>query len=108
MGGGWEAQRAPYQPVPFGKAEACLSLWGLPPCGRPSASRGVRLSDYLSQTKPFQILLEAKLYVLTPNKPIVDLEPLETFPFVTLNLRRAEAVAEAPGEAQDPRLTLFG
>lgn len=70
--------------------------------------RGVRLSDHLSQAKPFQTLFEAKLYVLTPNKPIVDLEPSETFPFVTLNLRRAEAVAEAPGEAQDPRLTLFG
>ncbi len=68
----------------------------------------VRLFRHLSQAKPFQTLLEAKLYALTPNKPILDLEPLESFPFVTLNLRLAEAVAEAPGEARDPRLTLFG
>jgi hypothetical protein len=38
----------------------------------------------------------------------VDLEPLERFPFVTVNLRLVEAIAEAPGEAHDPRLTLFG
>ncbi|RTI51510.1 hypothetical protein CSW14_09700 [Thermus scotoductus] len=70
--------------------------------------RGVRLSDFLSQAKPFQTLLEAGLYPLLPDRPIVELEPLERFPFVTVHLRRAEAVAEAPGEAQDPRLTLFG
>ncbi|GAB5601911.1 hypothetical protein FJNA_04350 [Thermus sp. FJN-A] len=66
--------------------------------------RGVRLSDHLSQAKPFQTLLEAKLYTLTPGRPIVELAPQEAFPFVTVNLR----LAEAPGEAQDPRLTLFG
>ncbi|WP_243026736.1 hypothetical protein [Thermus albus] len=70
--------------------------------------RGVRLSDHLSQAKPFQSLLEAKLYALVPGKPIVGLEPTESFSFITVNLRLAEAVAEAPGEAQDPRLTLFG
>ncbi|GAA6755448.1 hypothetical protein Thermus77420_09240 [Thermus thalpophilus] len=67
--------------------------------------RGVRLSDHLSQAKPFQTLLEARLYILRPDRPIVA---VERFPFVTLNLRLAEAVAEAPGEAHDPRLTLFG
>ncbi|WP_038046952.1 hypothetical protein [Thermus caliditerrae] len=70
--------------------------------------RGVRLSDHLSQAKPFQTLLEAKLYTLAPDRPIVELPPQETFSFVTVNLRLAEAVAEAPGEAHDPRLTLFG
>ncbi len=70
--------------------------------------RGVRLSDFLSQAKPFQTLLEARLYPLAPDKPMVDLEPLESFSFVTLNLRLAEGVAEAPGGGQDPRLTLFG
>lgn len=70
--------------------------------------RGVRLSDHLSQAKPFQTLLEAKLYTLTPERPIVELTPKESFPFVTVNLRLAEAVAEAPGEPHDPRLTLFG
>jgi hypothetical protein len=70
--------------------------------------RGVRLSDFLSQAKPFQTLWEASLYLLAPDKPMVDLEPLESFPFVTLNLRLAEGVVEAPGEARDPRLTLFG
>jgi len=70
--------------------------------------RGVRLSDFLSQAKPFQTLREAGLYPLAPDKPPVDLEPLERFPFLTVNLRLAEGVAEAPGEAQDPRLTLFG
>ncbi|TBH21767.1 DUF6812 domain-containing protein [Thermus thermamylovorans] len=70
--------------------------------------RGVRLSDFLSQAKPFQALLEAGLYLLAPGRPIVELTPQERFPFVTVNLRLAEAVAEAPGEAQDPRLTLFG
>ena len=70
--------------------------------------RGVRLSDFLSQAKPFQTLLEAGLYPLLPDRPIVELEPLERFPFVTVYLRLAEAVAEAHGEAQDPRLTLFG
>ncbi|MCS6867874.1 MAG: hypothetical protein NZ846_03930 [Thermus sp.] len=70
--------------------------------------RGVRLSDHLSQAKPFQTLLEARLYTLSPDKPIVELSPVESFPFVTVNLRQAEAVAEAPGEAHDPRLTLFG
>lgn len=72
--------------------------------------RGVRLSDFLSQAKPFQTLKEkeAGLYLLAPDKPLVDLEPLERFPFLTVNLRLAEGVVEAPGEAQDPRLTLFG
>ncbi|GGM91717.1 hypothetical protein GCM10007092_00770 [Thermus composti] len=70
--------------------------------------RGVRLSDYLSQAKPFQSLLEAWLYVLSPEKPMVELDPMERFPFVTVNLRLAEGVAEAPGEDKDPRLTLFG
>lgn len=70
--------------------------------------KGARLSDFLSQAKPFQTLLEASLYALTPDKPIVDLEPLERFPFVTVNLRLAEAIAEAPGDPHDPRLTLFG
>uniref|UniRef100_A0A7C2C2A3 Uncharacterized protein n=1 Tax=Thermus islandicus TaxID=540988 RepID=A0A7C2C2A3_9DEIN len=70
--------------------------------------RGIRLSDFLSQAKPFQTLLEAGLYPLVPDRPIVELEPVERFPFVTVNLRLAEGVAEAPGEGQDPRLTLFG
>ncbi len=70
--------------------------------------KGARLSDFLSQAKPFQTLLEASLYALTPDKPIVDLEPLERFPFLTVNLRLAEGVAEAPGEPHHPRLTLFG
>ncbi|WP_117236774.1 DUF6812 domain-containing protein [Thermus sediminis] len=70
--------------------------------------KGVRLSDFLSQAKPFQTLLEAGLYPLYPEKPVVELEPLERFPFLTVNLRLAEGIAEAPGEGQDPRLTLFG
>lgn len=70
--------------------------------------KGVRLSDHLSQAKPFQTLWEAKLYPLSPDRPIVELEPRERFPFVTLNLRQAEGVAEAPGEPHDPKLTLFG
>ncbi len=70
--------------------------------------RGVRLSDFLSQAKPFQTLLEAGLYPLLPDRPIVELEPLERFPFVTVHLPRAEGVVEAPGGSQDPRLTLFG
>jgi hypothetical protein len=76
--------------------------------GELQVPKGARLSDFLSQAKPFQTLLEANLYVLTSDKPIVDLEPLERFPFVTVNLRLVEAIAEAPGGAQDPRLTLFG
>jgi hypothetical protein len=76
--------------------------------GELQVPKGARLSDFLSQAKPFQTLLEANLYALTPDKPIVDLEPLERFPFVTVNLRLVEAIAEAPGGAQDPRLTLFG
>lgn len=70
--------------------------------------RGVRLSDHLSQAKPFQTLLDARLYVLTPDKPTADLKPTESFSFIPLNLRQAEGVAEAPSEGQDPRLTLFG
>ncbi|WP_337844230.1 hypothetical protein [Thermus sp.] len=76
--------------------------------GRLQVPKGVRLSDYLSQAKPFQTLLEAGLYLLLPDRPILDLTPLEEFPFVTVNLRETEAIAEAPGEGQDPRLTLFG
>ena len=70
--------------------------------------RGVRLSDFLSQAKPFQTLREAGLYLLVRDKPLVDLDPLERFPFLTVNLRLAEGVVEAPGKASDPRLTLFG
>jgi hypothetical protein len=76
--------------------------------GELQVPKGARLSDFLSQAKPFQTLLEANLYVLTPEKPIVDLEPLERFPFLTINLRLVEVIAEAPGGAHDPRLTLFG
>ena len=42
--------------------------------GELQVPKGARLSDFLSQAKPFQTLLEANLYVLTPEKPIVDLE----------------------------------
>ena len=70
--------------------------------------RGVRLSDFLSQAKPFQTLKEAGLHLLAPDRPLVDPDPLERFPFLTVNLRLAEGVVEAPGEASDPRLTLFG
>lgn len=76
--------------------------------GRLLVPKGVRLSEYLSQAKPFQTLLGAGLYLLLPDRPILDLTPLEEFPFVTVNLREAEAIAEAPGEGRDPRLTLFG
>lgn len=76
--------------------------------GRLQVPKGVRLSDYLSQAKPFQTLLEAGLYLLLPDRPIEKLTPLERFPFVTVNLRVAEAIAEAPGEGHDPHLTLFG
>lgn len=37
--------------------------------------RGVRLSDFLSQAKPFQTLKEAGLYLLAPDRPLVDLDP---------------------------------
>ena len=70
--------------------------------------RGVRLSDFLSQAKPFQTLKEAGLYLLAPDRPLVDLDPLERFPFLTVHLRLAEGEVEAPGGASDPRLTLFG
>lgn len=75
--------------------------------GAPPAA-GVRLSDFLSQAKPFQTLKEAGLHLLAPDRPLVDPDPLERFPFLTVNLRLAEGVVEAPGEASDPRLTLFG
>ncbi|WP_018467451.1 hypothetical protein [Calidithermus timidus] len=71
--------------------------------------KGVRLSDYLSSTKPFQTLYAAGLYLLQPQKPVVELEPYETFEFVTVNLHQTAGVIEAPAPSgQDTRLTLFG
>lgn len=107
MGGGGQARRAPRQPGPIGEA-APLLFGDYLLAGELLLPRGIRLSDFLSQAKPFQTLLEAGLYPLVPDRPIVELEPVERFPFVTVNLRLAEGVAEAPGEGQDPRLTLFG
>lgn len=108
MGGGWQARRAAHEPLPPGAAALGLSLRDYLLAGELLVPKGVRLSDHLSQAKPFQTLWEAKLYPLSPDRPIVELEPRERFPFVTLNLRQAEGVAEAPGEPHDPRLTLFG
>jgi hypothetical protein len=35
--------------------------------GELQVPKGARLSDFLSQAKPFQTLLEANLYALTPD-----------------------------------------
>lgn len=70
--------------------------------------RGVRLSDYLSQARPFQTLYRAGVYLLRPGRPVRDLEPLERHGFLTLNLHRAEGVAEVPQGVEETHLTLFG
>lgn len=108
MGGRGKARRAPNEPGPPGEEAPRLPLRGLPPGGGAPPAAGVRLSDFLSQAKPFQTLKEAGLHLLAPDRPLVDPDPLERFPFLTVNLRLAEGVVEAPGEASDPRLTLFG
>ncbi|PZA06595.1 MULTISPECIES: hypothetical protein [unclassified Meiothermus] len=71
--------------------------------------KGVRLSDFLSTTKPFQTLYDVGLYLLQPRRPVIELEPYERFEFVTVNLAQVEGVLEAPaGSPEDTRLTLFG
>ena len=71
--------------------------------------KGARLSDFLSSTKPFQTLYDAGLYLLRPDRPVIEIEPYERFEFVTVNLAQAEGVLEAPaGKPDDTRLTLFG
>lgn len=64
--------------------------------------RGVRLSDFLSQAKPFQTLKEAGLHLLAPDRPLVDPDPLERFPFLTVNLRLAEGWWRPPGRPRTP------
>ncbi len=80
--------------------------------GRIRLPKGLRVSDHLAQAlkaRPFLTLWEARLYPLGQDRPLVDLEPAEAFPFVTVNLRQVEGVAEAPEPRPgDPRLTLLG
>ncbi|AEB11613.1 hypothetical protein [Marinithermus hydrothermalis] len=75
--------------------------------GKLDMPQHVRLSDYLSTAKPFQTLHEARLYVLQPDRPIVELEPEESFEFVTVNLHRIAGLIESPEySGETPRLTL--
>ncbi|MGQ9753575.1 MAG: DUF6812 domain-containing protein [Thermaceae bacterium] len=72
--------------------------------------KGVRLSDFISQiyqTRPFQLLRRAGVYPLVPGKPVQDLQPLEEFEFLTLNLQQVEGVAEVAEGVEETRLTLF-
>ncbi len=71
--------------------------------------KSIRLSDFLSNAKSFQTLREAALFPLEPDKPVVEIAPLEQFEFVTVNLKRVYAVLEVPETRPgDMRLTLFG
>ncbi len=105
---GGRASSPPTSPAYLETRHLAFLMEGFLLAGKLLLPKGVRLSDYLSQAKPFQSLLEARLYPLAPDRPMVQLAPLESFPFLTVNLRLAQGVAEAPGWEEDPRLTLFG
>lgn len=60
---------------------------------------GARTSDFLNGVwaeKPFQCLYDASLVVLSERRPLAEITPLETFDFVTLNLRNTTGVCELP------------
>jgi hypothetical protein len=89
--------------------------------GRVEVEEGVRSSDFLETAAGFQTLFDAEIYpweapegrflligrdmnslfevgaLQEGDGRVVNLEALERFPFVTLNLRRALGVLEAPG-----------
>ncbi len=101
----------PAQPKAPGTYEARRLLFLFPGyllLGEVTLPRGVRLSDPLSQTRPFQTLYRAGVYLLAPGRPVRDLEPLERHEFLTVNLRLAEGVAEVSPGVEETHLTLFG
>lgn len=76
--------------------------------GNLEVPKGVRLSDYLSSSKPFQPMFSVGLFPLKQDQPISQLEPIETFDFVTINISLAQGILEAPAsDATSTRLTLI-
>jgi hypothetical protein len=70
--------------------------------------RDTRLSDQLNILKAFQTLYQAALYRIPAQQPIVNLLPEQQFDFVTVNLRKADTVIEAPPPTASGSLTLLG
>ena len=69
---------------------------------------GVRLSDFPAGAKPFQLLMDVKLYALAGHTPARELEVRQTFEFVTVNVHRILGIMEAPRlGGEDTRFTLF-
>jgi hypothetical protein len=76
--------------------------------GQAQVVKGGRLSDFLASAKPFQTLLQAGIYRYQPGALIHNLEPAETFEFVTVNLQHSEEVVELPlSDPEDVTLTLI-
>jgi hypothetical protein len=67
-----------------------------------------RLSDQLNILKAFQPLYQAALYRIPALQSVVNLLPEQQFEFVTVNLRKADTVIEAPPPTPDGALTLLG
>jgi hypothetical protein len=70
--------------------------------------KNTRLSVQLAGLKTFQTLFGAVVYQVPEQQPIVDLSPAQQFDFVTINLRKAYAVIEAPTPTPNLYLTLVG
>ena len=48
-----------------------------------------RFSDFIAGSKPFHALHNVELGVPVQGKPLMEVEALETYPFATVNFRRA-------------------
>jgi len=76
--------------------------------GQAQVVKGARLSDFLATAKPFHTLFQAGIYRYQAGAPIHNLEPAETFEFVTVNLQHSEEVVELPmDESGQFKLTLM-
>ncbi|AEB12845.1 hypothetical protein Marky_2121 [Marinithermus hydrothermalis DSM 14884] len=67
----------------------------------------LRFPEWLAVTKPFQTLFEAELYLLGMEHPLSAPKPVDTFEFVTVNLRRVQGFTDVP-QQQEAALTVFG
>lgn len=66
---------------------------------------GQSFGQYVAQSKPFQTMFEAELYLLETDKPLSQLECAERYEFLTVNLSQVRSFFSPPEPSGNTQLT---
>jgi len=93
--------------APFRRRRAALLYPNFVLSGYLICPDGQPFGQYVAQSKPFQTLFEAQLYLLQTGKPLSQIECQERYEFLTVNLCQVRSFFSPPERVGSSELTLL-